>query len=242
MQSVPKRILREIEDLHTAAVAEAGIFYAENETNLRTGQAMIIGPEGTPYAFCPLLFSISLPATYPVDSPKVEILTSDSITRFHPNLYTSGKVCLSILGTWQGPAWCAVMTVRTVLTSILSLLDDNPIANEPGYSTEKKDSTFSASYSEAVQYRLAAYTLDLFLKWKNRSTAKACFHPWTPFKEVLDERGDAWLKGLWSVIQSKCVSGGPALKVLQVAYGMNVTVDWSGLLAKGVAAGLSATS
>jgi hypothetical protein len=25
--------------------------------------------------------------------------------RFNPNLYSDGKVCLSLLGTWSGPGW-----------------------------------------------------------------------------------------------------------------------------------------
>ena len=38
-----------------------------------------------------------------------------------------GKVCLSILGTWAGPKWTSIMDITTVLLTIQSLLDKNPL-------------------------------------------------------------------------------------------------------------------
>ena len=35
----------------------------------------------------------------------------------------SGKVCLSILGTWSGPSWTHTMDITIVLLTIQSLLD-----------------------------------------------------------------------------------------------------------------------
>lgn len=234
MQHIPKRILRELEDLQGEDQIPSGIFYAANEVNMRNGKGMVIGPEETPYAFCPLIFSVDLPASYPIDSPKVQVLTSDGVTRFHPNLYVGGKVCLSILGTWEGPKWCAVMTIRTVLTSILSILDDNPIANEPGYSTYKKDHPASVQYSEVVQFRLVAYCLDLFITWRSGSTAG---HLWEPFKDVFDEHGHVWLNGLWSLIKGK--KDVEPVKYSNIVYGMSVFVNWKGLYEKGLAAAVT---
>jgi hypothetical protein len=84
---------------------EGGVAAWANEMNARNGKAMIIGPADTPYAWCPLVFSIDCPTDYPFSSPAVCFMTSDGVTRFHPNLYVNGKVCLSILGTWSGPPW-----------------------------------------------------------------------------------------------------------------------------------------
>lgn len=33
------------------------------------------------------------------------LTTGSGSVRFNPNLYQCGKVCLSLLGTWQGPSW-----------------------------------------------------------------------------------------------------------------------------------------
>ena len=49
-------------------------------------------------------------------------------------MYADGKVCLSLLGTWEGPRWVpGVSTLSQVLLSIQSaILVDAPWANEPG--------------------------------------------------------------------------------------------------------------
>ena len=38
--------------------------------------------------------------------------------RFNPNLYTNGKVCLSMLNTWKGPGWVPTNTVTNILVAI----------------------------------------------------------------------------------------------------------------------------
>ena len=61
--------------------------------------------------------------------------TSNGTVRFNPNLYRNGKVCLSILGTWEGPAWLPSQSIASVLMSIQSLMNNNPYFNEPGHET-----------------------------------------------------------------------------------------------------------
>ena len=65
--------------------------------------------------------------------PPILTYKSQNKVRIHPNIYVNGKVCLSILGTWSGPSWTHTMDITTVLLTIQSLLDNNPLANEPGY-------------------------------------------------------------------------------------------------------------
>ena len=67
-------------------------------------RAMIVGPEGTPYEGALFAFDLALPATYPAQPPTVHYLTQGIGERLNPNLYENGKVCLSLLGTWQGAA------------------------------------------------------------------------------------------------------------------------------------------
>lgn len=53
-------------------------------------------------------FDILLPPDYPNKPPQVHFLTTgNGRVRFNPNLYNTGKVCLSLLGTWAGPGWNA---------------------------------------------------------------------------------------------------------------------------------------
>lgn len=66
-------------------------------------QAMITGPQGTPYSGGCFVFDIYFPSDYPNEPPKVNMQTTgNGQVRFNPNLYNCGKVCLSLLGTWSG--------------------------------------------------------------------------------------------------------------------------------------------
>merc|ERR1712072_936051 len=59
--------------------------------------------------------------------------------RFNPNLYESGKVCLSLLGTWQGEPWDPkTSNLSQVFMSIYALIFvDEPYFNEPGYQSSR---------------------------------------------------------------------------------------------------------
>jgi baculoviral IAP repeat-containing protein 6 len=103
---------------------------------------MISGPKDTPYENGLFEFHAYLPADYPNTVPKVLLHTTGNNTvRFNPNLYDSGKVCLSLLGTWAGQAgesWNPkASTFLQVMISIQSLiLVEQPYFNEPGWERE----------------------------------------------------------------------------------------------------------
>lgn len=119
--------------------ASSTVFLRFPEARTDTIRAVIVGPEDTPYSGGIFVFDIFFPNTFPAGPPKVNLMTTGGgSVRFNPNLYNSGKVCLSILGTWQGAAgedWNEkVSTLSQVLVSIQSLiLVPDPYFNEPGY-------------------------------------------------------------------------------------------------------------
>jgi len=93
---------------------------------------------------------MKFPHDFPWNPPKVLLNTTDSgRTRFNPNLYAEGKVCLSILGTWQGPGWRAVQTIESVLVSIQSLMNAKPYHNEPGHEIERRPGDVK-NYNECI--------------------------------------------------------------------------------------------
>jgi len=225
-QNVPKRLMKEIQDAKSPIMERQGIFYEFDESNVMLGRAMIVGPEGTPYEGCLLCFDIRYPYDYPFSSPSVRITTSDGITRFHPNLYIDGKVCLSILGTWRGPSWAPVMTISTVLTTIQSLLEANPIINEPGHETLKLEGTDSRArdYAELVRFRLAANTFDGLKNWKRGVTPVE----WKGFQDVLAEHGDRLLDDIIKVIRRKAIADD--VRYDKVLYSMSGKTEWKHLL------------
>ena len=47
-------------------------------------------------------------------------------------LYSNGKVCLSILNTWAGESWSSCQSIHSILFTLVTILCDNPLLNEPG--------------------------------------------------------------------------------------------------------------
>lgn len=147
-----KRILNDIRELYSDPVE--GIFVAPDDDKITILHALIVGPKDTPYENGFFYFVITYPEKYPLSPPKVKLMTTgDGAVRFNPNLYACGKVCLSIIGTWQGPGWTSVMTTKSVLISIQSLMNEKPFFNEPGYENqERKYVNESRQYNDRITY------------------------------------------------------------------------------------------
>jgi ubiquitin-conjugating enzyme E2 Z len=134
-----KRICSDMKDLNRHPLEDEGIFHFYDETNMQNCRIMMIGPEDTPYEGGFYLFHFTFPSNYPFEPPKVKYCTQGNNIRFNPNLYTCGKVCLSLINTWEGPKWTSCQTIRSVLISLRGLVlgVKFPLQNEPGYETAK---------------------------------------------------------------------------------------------------------
>ena len=144
MNKAIKRIInKDLKSIEHNKLNEQGIFIEFNEENMLQSKAMIIGPPDSLYEGGYLFFNIDFPKNYPFSPPDVSYVPVNKV-RIHPNLYIGGhksgfgKVCLSILGTWSGPQWTTVMDVSTVLLSLQSILDEDPLLNEPGFNRNNK--------------------------------------------------------------------------------------------------------
>ncbi len=145
-----KRLIYDVKEILRCPLISQGIYYQHDETDILKGYAMIIGPEGTPYENGFYLFKFEYPINYPFSPPTVTFYTGDGITRFNPNLYKSGKVCVSILNTWTGEQWTSCQTISSVLIALCTLLTDKPLLNEPGINARHKD---FESYNEIIQFK-----------------------------------------------------------------------------------------
>ncbi|KAG8794758.1 hypothetical protein FRC17_008233, partial [Serendipita sp. 399] len=155
---MPKRslaIARELAVLTTnlPVAWDSSVFLRVDESRVDIIKALITGPEGTPYENGCYLFDIFLGASYNHTPPLVKYLTTNNGTyRFNPNLYAEGKVCLSLLGTWDGPGWISgKSTLLQVLISIQSMiLCEEPYLNEPGWASQAGTAA-SKAYSANVR-------------------------------------------------------------------------------------------
>ena len=149
-KSTVKRLAKDVKEIIKNPLHEHGIYYTHNNDNILIGQALIIGPKDTPYENGYYLFDFNFPPTYPQMPPKVTYCTNDGVTRFNPNLYRNGKVCLSMLNTWRGDQWSSCNTISSVLLNICTLFHNKPLINEPGKYEDDKEFD---NYNKILTYR-----------------------------------------------------------------------------------------
>ena len=115
---------------------------------------------------------MTIPSEYPNKPPFVR-LSNTGHKRFNPNLYDSGKVCLSLLGTWKGDkgeSWNSeTSTFYQLLLSIQSqIMIDEPYFNEPGhekYIGTQSGKNSSREYNDKIyQYTIDHAMIDLLEK------------------------------------------------------------------------------
>lgn len=92
------------------------------DDNLFEWEAIIIGPENTPYEQGLFKLNIYIPKDYPIKPPNVIFKTRI----FHPNINHNGNICLDILKN----SWNSSLTISKILLSICSLLND-PNTQDP---------------------------------------------------------------------------------------------------------------
>ena len=116
---------------------------ADGSTNLSVWDCGIPGKEGTDWAGGLYKLQIKFPEDYPSKAPTC-IFTP---VIFHPNVYPSGQICLSILTS----QWKPGITISQVLTGVQDLLgnpNNDDAAQQGPYAMLKED---PAAYSARVK-------------------------------------------------------------------------------------------
>uniref|UniRef100_A0A2K6VVG0 UBC core domain-containing protein n=1 Tax=Onchocerca volvulus TaxID=6282 RepID=A0A2K6VVG0_ONCVO len=164
-----RRIARELASMPNSLPLNASnsIFVCLDEGRCDIVKVLISGPDDTPYQNGLFEFDVFFPTSYPLSPPKCAFLTTgEGNVRFNPNLYSDGKICLSILGTWEGrpeEKWNAHCSLLQILVSIQGLIFvKEPYFNEPGFEkyrgTEKGDN-FSKHYNLQIEYATLTYAI-----------------------------------------------------------------------------------
>ena len=113
-----------------------GIFVRTWEARLDLLRILIVGPSDTPYELAPFVVDLHFNATFPTSPPDAFFHSwTGGLGRINPNLYEDGKICLSLLGTWdadeRNEAWSSKRsTVLQILVSLMGLV----LVKEPYYS------------------------------------------------------------------------------------------------------------
>ncbi|KAI9727105.1 MAG: E2 SUMO-conjugating protein ubc9 [Chrysothrix sp. TS-e1954] len=104
--------------------------------DLKQWECSVPGKEKTIWEGGLFKLNVTFPDEYPTKPPKCKFTPA----LFHPNVYPSGTVCLSILNEDEG--WKPAITIKDILLGIQSLLDEpNPEspAQADAYNLFKKD-------------------------------------------------------------------------------------------------------
>jgi len=118
-----RRLLKDFRKLQNDP--PSGISGAPLDNNIMIWQAVIFGPDDTPWEGGTFTLTIEANEQYPNEAPNVRFVTKV----FHPNIYNDGKICLDILQK----QWSPIYDISAILTSIQSLLCD-PNPNSPANS------------------------------------------------------------------------------------------------------------
>ena len=152
-----KRIISDIVEIKRNPIENIFIHY--DEDNITEIKALIIGPKDTPYENGYYLLKLNFSEKYPYEPPKGIFETTNGSIRFNPNLYENGYICLSILGTWSGPKWSACQTLKSILLSLQTLLNEHPFRNEPSYEDLKETDERLFNYDRSIEYHNLSYAI-----------------------------------------------------------------------------------
>ena len=175
----------------------ATVLLRSDEGRCNVLKALISGPRDTPYAFGLWGFDIALPPSYPDKCPLVKFTTTGGGTvRMNPNLYADGKVCLSLLGTWQGPGWDPKhSTLGQVLMSIQALiLCEQPIRNEPCYSNRSAAMLAVRMYNQHLRLATMQHGILPFIRNAPPGFEDSVHIYWRHHAADVQETVASWLK------------------------------------------------
>ena len=122
--SITKRIQKELSELVKDPPSNCSA--GPHSDDIMKWRATITGPEGTPYHGGIFFLDIEFPIDYPFKPPHVKFITPI----LHPNVNSSGGICIDILKD----RWSPALTVSKLLLSLSSLMHepnpDDPLVPE----------------------------------------------------------------------------------------------------------------
>ena len=143
-----KKIQKDIQECR-----ENGIDIQVDDKNISKWKVIMLGPGESEYEGGVFVLNVTFGSKYPFNAPDVKFDTK----MYHPNVGSSGSICLDILKD----KWSPVLTFHKVYLSIQSLLTDpnpdSPLNGEAAklYKSDKKE------YRKMCQKYIADYASGL---------------------------------------------------------------------------------
>jgi len=143
-----RRVNKEIADCKNDKTSNVKLDLVDNSPYHLIGSFK--GPEGTPYEGGHFDVDIVIPESYPFQPVKMKFITKV----YHPNVSSaSGAICLDILKD----AWSPVLTLKSTLISLQSLLC-SPEPNDPqDAEVAKHFMTSKSSFNDTARYWTQIY-------------------------------------------------------------------------------------
>ena len=166
-------------------------------------KVLIMGSAGTPYAHGAFEYDVHFDSNYPQGPPKVNLMTTGAgQVRFNPNLYATGKVCLSLLGTWTGQStenWDPrISTLLQVLLSIQSIIMSEYVYfNEPSCEGEigkPQGEAKNEAYSNIVRYANMKYAMIEQIKKPSKGFEEIIRRHFYLKKQMILEETKLWIE------------------------------------------------
>lgn len=151
-QRLARELIRFQKNASMNSTGDQLIYYFPDESNIKIGYGLILGPEDTPYQGGFYIIKFEYPDNYPFSPPRCTYITGCPV-RQNPNLYENGKVCMNILNTWGEHEWKATKGFEQVLLSIQAIvLVKNALDCEPPYDYSLRKTSEALAYDEIVKY------------------------------------------------------------------------------------------
>jgi ubiquitin-protein ligase len=152
-----RRVMKELKEIEDCINNEPSdnhrfINIKSVDDNVFNIEVSFLGPKETPYEEILSTIAINISKEYPNKAPKMDFKNKI----YHPNISTSGTICLDILKD----QWRPIYTLRTTLMSIISLLSDpNPDSPLNGEAARNyKDSLTGKEYRRKYLKEILTYS------------------------------------------------------------------------------------
>ncbi|KAA6413504.1 MAG: ubiquitin-conjugating enzyme E2 [Lasallia pustulata] len=134
-----------------------------SEDDIFVWEALILGPEGTPFEGGVFPAELKFPRDYPLAPPTMRFLGEV----WHPNVYPTGAVCISILHPpgddpnhyeQASERWSPIQSVEKILISVMSMLaepnDESPANVEAAKMWRERRGEYEKRVREGVRRSL----------------------------------------------------------------------------------------